>query len=107
MAVIFGLSVFSFVSWLPPAGPAQAMVYFRGEELPPVALGIDAVIPLKDSGIRLEVKNRGIRVLENNCPRSVCLHAGWISNPGEIICCVPKRLIVEISGSGRFDAISR
>jgi hypothetical protein len=43
------------------------------------------------------------RVTESACPNHVCIDMGSISHPGELIVCVPNKVIVTIRGSGNQD----
>ncbi len=44
----------------------------------------------------LQVANRRIRVLRSTCPNQVCVRQGAASRPGEMLVCVPNRVIVLI-----------
>jgi hypothetical protein len=44
----------------------------------------------------LQVANRRIRVLRSTCPNQVCVGQGAASRPGEMLVCVPNRIIVLI-----------
>lgn len=59
---------------------------------------------------RLQIADGEARVLSSPCPNQVCVHMGAISRSGELIACVPNRLLVRISGrpeGGAYDLISR
>ena len=45
----------------------------------------------------ITVKNGKIAVTDANCPDLVCVHTGSISQTGEVIACLPHRLIITIS----------
>ncbi len=48
-----------------------------------------------------------IRVKDATCPDQICVHQGWISQPGKPIVCLPNKLIIEIRGEGgELDAVS-
>lgn len=47
-------------------------------------------------GTVIEINNGRIRVKSADCPDKICVNAGYISNVGERIVCLPKKLIVEI-----------
>lgn len=51
--------------------------------------GIDAVF---------EVRDGKIRVNEAHCPDKICEKTGYIGSEGESIICVPKKIIVTVSG---------
>ncbi len=44
------------------------------------------------------VKHNGISVSEATCPDKVCIKTGWIYRPGEMIVCLPNKLIISIQG---------
>ena len=76
------------------------------EELP---LSADRQLRLRDVGMTLEVKDGRVRVVESDCPNKVCVHTGWIALSGEVIACVPNRVIIRIDGPEEplLDAIVR
>ncbi len=52
----------------------------------------------------IEIKNGKVRVIEASCPDKVDVKQGYIKNVGEIIVCVPNRLIIELkSGEENTD----
>ena len=44
----------------------------------------------------VEIKNGAIRVIEADCPDKICVRRGAIKNPGEIIACVPHKVLIEV-----------
>ncbi len=44
----------------------------------------------------LQVANRRIRVLRSTCPNQVCVRQGAASRPGEMLVCVPNRVVILI-----------
>ncbi|KPU44056.1 hypothetical protein OXPF_22220 [Oxobacter pfennigii] len=48
----------------------------------------------------VEIKDGMIRIKEANCPDKVCVNTSWISKPGQIIVCLPYRVIIKMSGEG-------
>jgi len=74
-------------------------------------LSQDAVYPVDPSGGHLvvEVSGGAVRVRESDCPDQVCVLTGWISTPGDMIVCVPYRVVIQVvgSGAGGPDAILR
>lgn len=47
----------------------------------------------------IEIGDGNVRVIEASCPDELDVKQGYISVPGEIIVCLPNRLVVEIKGS--------
>lgn len=56
----------------------------------------------------IEVKHNSIRIIDANCPNKLCVKSGWISKPGEIIVCLPFKLIITINAEskGNIDGVS-
>lgn len=47
------------------------------------------------------VKDKGVRVVHSDCPDHICMKAGFIRKPRQIIVCLPLRVYAEIeSGQG-------
>lgn len=47
----------------------------------------------------IEIGDGEVRVIEADCPDKIDVLQGAISRPGEIIVCLPNRLVIEIKGS--------
>jgi hypothetical protein len=59
-------------------------------------LNEDKVLRLRDVGMTFEVRDGRVRVVESDCPHDVCVNTGWICRSGQIIACVPNRVVVRI-----------
>jgi len=46
----------------------------------------------------IRIKDNKVRVTYSDCPEKICEKTGWISNVGEIIVCVPNKVIITIDG---------
>lgn len=61
----------------------------------------------------LKIRDEGIEVIESDCPQKICFTYGLISNPQEVIICLPLRMIIEVhdlgekSGDDEVDAYVR
>jgi hypothetical protein len=63
------------------------------------ALSQEIPIPLPKGEARLEMKEGRVRMLAMKreiCPKGICSQMGWIGRPGEMIICMPNRLVVRI-----------
>ena len=56
----------------------------------------------------IRVENGMVRIIEADCPDKVCVKDGSISEPGEILVCLPHKIVVEIKGEskGEIDELS-
>jgi hypothetical protein len=58
---------------------------------------------------RVEISEKGVRVLDSPCPYKLCVKSGAIDRSGETLVCLPNRVVVRITGDGKeaVDAVSR
>jgi len=76
----------------------EAYVYQEGKLLEHMRLDKDQEVIL--GRMLLEIKGGRIRVRESDCPRKICVNTGWIKTPGQVIACVPNKVLVEIKSAG-------
>ncbi|MDR1246591.1 MAG: NusG domain II-containing protein [Clostridiales Family XIII bacterium] len=56
---------------------------------------------------RVVVEDGGIRVSDADCRSQTCVHSGSKALPGDMIACLPHRLVIKISGGeAPYDAIT-
>lgn len=90
-------------------------IQVNGEEIKTLLFDDDIIgktIPIEtEYGYNLiEIGDGKVRVIEADCPDKLDVKQGYISEVGEIIVCLPNRLVVEIKGVGEnteIDGISR
>ena len=60
------------------------------------------------SATGIEIVDGAIRIIGSACPQKLCVRQGSIRQIGEIIVCVPNKLIISIGGTrkDKFDAIT-
>ena len=78
---------------------AQAVVTVDGEEIGRYPLNKNGTFPLNGGSNILVIEDGEARVSEANCPDKVCMGMGRISRNGELIACLPNRLIIVIEGA--------
>ena len=55
----------------------------------------------------VEIDMARVRVKEAECPNQICVHTGWISQPGQVVICAPNKLALVIKGgSDQVDAVA-
>ncbi|MFQ5843058.1 MAG: NusG domain II-containing protein [Thermodesulfobacteriota bacterium] len=73
-------------------------------------------ISLPEGEARLEMKGGRVRMLAMKreiCPKGICSQMGWIGRPGQMIICMPNKLVVGIEASkgegveAAIDAVTR
>ncbi len=59
----------------------------------------------------LEIKDGKIRMLSSPCRQHICLQMGWAGHNGELIACLPNKILVKVSGGPEpeqeLDALAR
>ncbi len=59
----------------------------------------------------LVIDEQGVRITGSPCPRKICLSMGPARHTGDLIACVPNRILVRIESSGGeeapYDLLSR
>jgi hypothetical protein len=82
-----------------PGGYAE--VYVKNELVETIDLRTNGRFAVKnEEGYNLlEVEDGGIRMAEADCLSQTCVHAGAKSMGGEIIVCLPNRVVVKIVGA--------
>ncbi len=66
-------------------------------------------------GSEIEIREGKVKMIDSCCPNKYCLKTGWIDSQGQIICCVPNKVLIRISGNNNnnsnnnpvYDAVSR
>ncbi|MCY6484852.1 NusG domain II-containing protein [Clostridium aestuarii] len=46
----------------------------------------------------VEIENGGIRIIESDCRDKICVEDGFKDKPGEVLVCLPHKVIIEIKG---------
>ncbi|HKL11137.1 MAG TPA: NusG domain II-containing protein [Clostridia bacterium] len=54
---------------------------------------------------RIVIDKNGLYMEYSNCHNQVCVRDGIIDSPGEILVCLPHRLIIEIKGKRDGDGV--
>ena len=61
--------------------------------------------PLGESTV--EIKDNCVRMSYSPCPFKICMRQGSINNPGEVIICVPNKIMIRITGKKEIDGVTR
>ncbi len=86
----------------------SVLIQADGKDFIRVSINEDRTIkvpgPLGESIV--EIKDRRVRMLYSPCPDKLCEREGYISKPGQIIVCVPNRILIKIEARAPFDALT-
>ena len=47
----------------------------------------------------ITIKDQSIRILDSDCRDKICIKSGFISKPGQLLVCLPHKLMVEIKSN--------
>lgn len=83
-----------------PSEVIEAAIYHDGKIHQHLALDEDQEISLLNGKMLIEIKDKKLRVKKSECPRQVCVNAGWIRFTGETIICVPYKTLIEMKSAG-------
>lgn len=103
--VILGFLLLAAGLWFFRAAPGEgalyAEIYYKDERIHRIALDAelsDQVIELGGAAIRVS-GDGSVFFLHSDCPDQICVHGGKISADGQMLACVPNRLLVKIVSS--------
>ena len=79
--------------------PAKAVVKVDGSIVREINLSADETFTVETVNGRNVVEIRGgkISVTAADCPDKICVRTGAINRSGEVIACVPHKLLIEIA----------
>lgn len=107
IVLVLSISIIIFLQFAENSKEKKALIYKNGQLIREESLPKNEVINL--GNLEIEMNGNQIRILKSECPQKICKHAGWISNPGQTIVCVPNKLLIEIVGKSeerKYDAVS-
>ena len=56
----------------------------------------------------IRIENRRVGVKKASCPLKTCKHMGFINREGDVIICIPNRVLIQITGNQNdLDGFSR
>ena len=100
--------------WSIVAPSGQIVVVSNGERLLyHGALDWEGTIPLQGplGTTELEIDQSGARITAAPCPLKICMRMGPAKQRGDILVCVPNRILVQIEGdapeAAHYDLLSR
>ena len=100
------LGIFIFINVTREDG-IMAEVYYKDELVLTIDLSIDKEYMVDgDLGdVVLEVKNKMVRVKEENSSKHICSKEGFIGDSSRTLICLPNKVIVKIIGENEIDGV--
>lgn len=85
----------------------KALIYKEGKVISEISLEKDQKTVI--GPLAIEVKDNKIRVADADCPNHICVHSGFISEPGQSVVCLPNKMLIEIPASSKntgYDSVA-
>lgn len=102
VAFIIVLAVTTLIFMLPKSYDENILeIYLDGELIQSVELveGEYQTIEIDETAQNtIEIDGLQVRIIEATCYDSVCVNTGYISKAGEVIVCMPNKLLLKIVG---------
>lgn len=94
--------------WFPKSkNGSKAILEVDGKRVETFDLSVDMVYEFASKYTNIiTIKNGNAYISESNCPDCTCVRTGKISKSGEVICCLPNKLILRIERNDKMDVIS-
>ncbi len=87
-----------------PTG-SEVYIYKDGKLLEAVLLSVEKTVKI-DEHITVKISGGAAYVLKSDCKGQDCVKAGKISKVGEMIVCLPNKVVIKIVGDGEVDYIT-
>ncbi|MCD6081434.1 NusG domain II-containing protein [candidate division WOR-3 bacterium] len=108
VVILLAVSLYLFANQRATYQPRYGVIYLNGKPYYRFYLNKNQIIkvdgPLGSSYV--EVKDGRVRMLQSPCPLKLCMKQGWVDKPGSVIICVPNRIVIELKGKPRVDAVT-
>ena len=108
LVLLIVLTAFS-PRFLPVGSAGELLVVRTPDSITEISLSVDGRYPISGPlGTAFLVVEKGRAHLENApCPLKICEAMGPIDRSGQVIVCLPNRIVVKVSGPEEVDAVSR
>jgi hypothetical protein len=84
---------------------AESLLIVTSVSVDTVSLQRDTTIVLEH--LTIDVRNRSAAIVNSDCPSQYCVQTGYISEPGQMLACMPNKVWIEILGTNQaVDAVS-
>lgn len=81
------------------SGSEVARISLGGKLQQEINLYEETTVNLPGGIMQIEVKAGKMRVARSDCPKQICVNMGWIETPGQVLACVPNKVLVEIESA--------
>ena len=87
----------------------KAYVYYDNKIVLEIDLSEDKTYDVEgyNGNINIEVRDKKIRVVEENSDKHICSNQGYISKSYETIVCLPNKVVITIDDDNYYDTVVR
>ncbi len=94
--IFAGFQVYGFAE-----GKTYVLIEVDGKLFQKISLGqtspdLKITVPVKTGENVVEIEKDRVRMLFAQCPDEDCVRQGWISRPGQMIVCLPNKMVIKI-----------
>ncbi len=87
-------------------GDVSARIAVDGQVVRTVDLTKDSDFALEQNPhIRFSVREGAIAFVSSDCPDRLCVHSGYLSRPGQMAACLPRRVSLTVIGTDDSDGV--
>lgn len=104
LAVLLIAAALAIYFMTKPTG-SEVYIYKDGKLLEAVSLSVEKTVKI-DEHITVKISGGAAYVLKSDCKGQDCVKAGRISKAGEMIVCLPNKVVLKIVGDSEADYIT-
>jgi len=83
------------------------LIQVDGKDFLRLSLSENKIIAVPGPGVSIiEIKDGRVRMLSSPCPDKLCIKEGYIDKAGQVIICIPNRIVIKIEGRAGLDALT-
>lgn len=110
MILIIGIASLFAISWFRQPGE-RVVIEVNGQQVQRLELNHsqEIVVTGPIGNTRVKIDQGTAQVLSSDCPEKICVLTGKIRHAGEMIVCVPNKVVVKIIGitENQFDVVTQ
>ena len=87
--------------------PLTATIYVNGETVHQLDLSkIDTAYEIAVNNTVIAVDKNAIYFKSSDCRDKLCVNTGRLTKANSVAACLPNRVLISLSGSGEYDAVT-
>jgi len=109
LSIIFLIiSLAYIISSFHKTGGDTVLIQVDGKDFLHLSLDEDRIVKVSGPlGVSIvEIKDGRVRMLSSPCPDKLCIKEGYIDKAGQVIICIPNRIVIKIEGRAGLDALT-